>query len=160
MEINVDQRKYNRRMQKLARRLPAGAKLYDVDPMVFDRKLQDPAWYTWGDVRVIARIEYKGHLFTLACNGEMRIEANDRTVRYGDDLIDINVHNDDDLKKLPPEAWLNNSWFEFWTPCYQDGQVTSGDALDSIREMIDALDAWVAYCELEPTYCASAKVLS
>lgn len=161
MEINVSEKKYNRRLGKLAKQLPTGATLYNVDPMVFNPNMQDSAWYTWGGVNVIARIDYKGHLFTLACNGDMRIEVGDHTVRYGDDLSDINVYTDDDIANLPISAWINNSWFEYWTPCHQDGVVTeSYGALESIREMINNLDEMTAWCKENPTQCASAREIA
>jgi hypothetical protein len=148
-------------MRKLSKRLPKGAELYDVDPAVFLPKQQDSAWFTYGDVNVIARVEYKGHLFTLACNGEMRIDLDYHTIRYSNDLSDIDVYNDKDLAKLPNEAWSNNSWFEYWTPCYQDGVVTaSAGARDSLIEMIAGLDNLIDWCKDEPAQCASAKVLA
>lgn len=159
--MQISDRAYNRGMRKLAKRLPKGAELYDVDPAVFLPKQQDSAWFTYGDVNVIARVSYKGHLFTLACNGEMRIENNNHTVRYAHDLIDMNITNDSDIAKLPQEAWLNNSWFEYWTPCYQDGVVTeSAGARDSLIEMIAGLDNLIDWCKDEPSLCASATVLA
>jgi hypothetical protein len=159
MQTNVSDSKYNRGMRKLAKHLPVGAELYDVDPAVFQPKQQDSAWFTYGDINVVARISYQGHLFTLACNGEMRIDTDTQTIRYSDDLSDINVYNDNDLNNLPPEVWSNNSWFEYWTPCYQDGVVTNAGAREAIIEMIKGLDALIGWCKDEPTQCASAKVL-
>jgi len=116
-------------LNKMKHKLPKGFDIYIANPDVYNKRRQDPAFYTREPCYIVATITYKDHEFSVMCNGEMRIEHHDGTIiRYTEDLDRLGITTDKKLYAIPEEYCINNSWFEIW---------------DEVDE--DCWDGWIAH---------------
>lgn len=95
---------------------------FTIDPGQLVKNQSDPAFYCEGyGHSYVASItdQTNGNIITIYCDGEMRItyedeNGNTNRITHSGDLLDYGFRTDEDLKKIEPECWSMNPWFDMY----------------------------------------------
>ena len=87
----------------------------------------------------------EGNPFFVVRNGEMRINYEDRVLRYTSDLMEAGIDTDQKLIDLMDSEvieFINNSWFEVWnsndTGYYSEVIDELSEAIEHAKELNNA----------------------
>lgn len=93
-----------------------------IDPGQLVKDQSDPAFYCDGyGHSYVASItdNTNGNMINIYCDGEMRVNYEEENgdisiLRHCSDLLDYNFCTDEDLKKIKPDDWTMNPWFDMY----------------------------------------------
>lgn len=95
---------------------------FTIDPGQLVKNQSDPAFYCegYGHTYVASITDNtNGNTINIYCDGEMRVNYEDENgninrITHCGDLLDYGFHTDEDLKKIKPEHWGMNPWFDMY----------------------------------------------
>lgn len=95
---------------------------------------------------LVAKVSFNNSSISIYCDGDMNFLVGDTRVRNNSYLEEVGIFTDEDLKRLFPDDWVNNPWFDAYLDEHElypeelhlDGHLdmVNGDIEDAIGQAI------------------------